>query len=131
MTMTRSMTLTHAQKKKKITFDEGRNKVNYIYYTGDGEKPNPEHSNVLEGKLARNAAKVQQIGNDWQLTHDILFREFKQPVDKGGCGSNWDLLEERLGKVEDPYFSIIGQFWRMLYGEAPRNEELRMQCRKI
>ena len=74
MVITRNM--ARALKKKEITFDERLNKVNYIYYTVNGE--NPEQSNVLEGTLARNAAKVQQIGKDWQLTIDILLREFKK-----------------------------------------------------
>ena len=102
--------------------------VHYIYYTKDGCRPSETMDNVLEGFLAIDAAKIEVLGKDWQKTTDLVYREFRLPLDKGGCNGDWDTLEEKLSNIDEPYWSIIGQLWSTLNGTLPRKEETAISC---
>ena len=97
--------------------------VTFYYVTSDGKLPSKDGSNILEGYEARKKAKEDQIGKDWQQTFDLVFREFNLPIQKGGCGGVWKILEEKISQLEEPDFCLIGQKWRQLYGEKKRKEE--------
>ena len=51
----------------------------------------------------------EKKGRDWQRTSDLICREFKQPIENGGCGGNWNVLQNK--------------FWFNLYKFAKRIEE--------
>jgi len=102
-------------------------KVIYYFVTCDGNLPSPDGCNILEGYAARNKAKENQIGKDWQRTSDLIYREFSLPIESGGCDDRWDILEERIYLLEEPDFCLIGQLWRTLYGEEKRPEEKELE----
>merc|ERR1711934_1166294 len=97
--------------------------VTFYYVTSDGKVPSKDGSNILEGSEARKKAKENKIGKDWQQTFDLVFREFNLPVEKGGCGGLWKVLEEKTSQLEEPDYCLIGQKWRELYGNRAREEE--------
>ena len=35
----------------------------------------------------------EKLGKDWQRTQDLTCREFTVPIEKGGCGRNWRVLQ--------------------------------------
>jgi len=101
--------------------------VTFYYVTSDGQIPSKDGSNILEGYEARKKAKEDQIGKNWQQTFDLVFREFNLPIQKGGCGGIWKILEEKISQLEEPDFCLIGQKWRELYGEKKRKEEEELE----
>jgi len=78
--------------------------VHPIYYSPTGS----DHD-ILEGKDAREFAKVAILGKDWQRTMDLVYREFSIPIELGGCGGQWELLEDKLLLLEEPYWALIGE----------------------
>jgi len=62
-------------------------------------------------------------GNNWIETVDLTCREFNQPISKGGCGGEWNILECKLGQLEEPYWCMIGQLWSRLHPNSKRIEE--------
>ena len=62
-------------------------------------------------------------GTDWQRTTDLICREFKVPIEKGGCGGDWNVLQSKLDELEEPYWYLIGQFWKKLHPSLIRIEE--------
>jgi len=65
----------------------------------------------------------EKKGKNWQRTADLTCREFNLPVEKGGCGGNWNILESKLDELDEPYWLLIGQLWQSLYRGAKRIEE--------
>lgn len=103
----------------------------YNFVTSDGKLPNLDGSNILEGSAAMDKVKENKIGKDWQKTIDLIYREFKMPIEKGGCDENWENLEEKLLLLEEPDFCLIGQFWRQLYGNVERKEEREIEIKEM
>jgi len=65
----------------------------------------------------------EKKGRDWQRTSDLICREFKQPIENGGCGGNWNVLQNKLDELTEPWWYLIGQLWFNLYKFAKRIEE--------
>lgn len=95
----------------------------YYFVTSDEEAPKSDGSNILEGSAAREKAKENKVGKDWQKTFDLIYREFEKPLERGGCDGEWTHLEEKLSELEEPDFCLIGQFWRQKHGDKKRREE--------
>jgi len=94
-----------------------------IEYTRDGATPHPDGSNVLEGAEFRATTKCLVLGDGWQETTDLVYRDFRKPREQGGCSGEWSTLESRLLAIEEPCWATIGQLWGMLHGKTPRLEE--------
>ena len=54
-------------------------------------------------------------GEGWQQTTDLIYREFRIPVIRGGCGGDWKVLESKLDEIEEPYWELIGGLWATLH----------------
>lgn len=109
----------------------GRYRLEYVrcvYYTSDGEAPNDEGTNVLEGQEARDMSKCIALGSDWQKTNDLIYHEFRRPLERGGCGGQWAMLETKLLELEEPCWAAVGQLWGMLHPDTPRREECTCAC---
>tara|TARA_B110000285_G_C14515238_1_gene334093 strand:- start:27 stop:329 length:303 start_codon:yes stop_codon:yes gene_type:complete len=65
----------------------------------------------------------EKKGKDWQRTIDLTCREFKMPIEKGGCGGDWNILESKLDELEEPYWYLIGSLWKNIYKGKKRIEE--------
>ena len=65
----------------------------------------------------------EKLGKDWQRTQDLTCREFTVPVEKGGCGRNWHVLQYKLDKLGEPCWRMIGMLWHSLHPCAKRLEE--------
>lgn len=65
----------------------------------------------------------EKKGKDWQRTSDLICREFKQPIENGGCGGNWNVLQNKLDELTEPWWYLVGQLWFNLYKFAKRIEE--------
>jgi len=59
------------------------------------------------------------IGTDWGLTFDLCYREFTLPLENGGCNSNYDLLVQKVYKLEDPCLYYLGKKWGELQNINP------------
>lgn len=88
---------------KKVTFDECINIRHYEYDRDEDYK--------------------EKRGDDWQRTTDLTCREFKLPLEKGGCGGNWHILQSKLDELKDPYWCLVGQLWQRLFPCIKRIEE--------
>lgn len=62
-------------------------------------------------------------GEGWQQTTDLIYREFRIPVMRGGCGGDWKVLERKLDEIEEPYWELIGGLWATLHPGKKRLEE--------
>ena len=71
----------------------------------------------------RDEEYKEKRGRDWQRTTDLICREFKLPIDKGGCGGDWNVLQSKLDELEEPYWCLIGQLWQKLFPAVKRIEE--------
>lgn len=71
----------------------------------------------------RDADMAEKSGDDWQETQDLVYREFTIPVEEGGCGRNWHILQSKLDKLNEPCWRMIGMLWNTLYPSAKRLEE--------
>lgn len=98
--------------------------IHPIYYTSDCKPPREDNSNVLHGPELRDFKKKFVLGAGYQTTADLVYREFCTPLEKGGCNSDWAVLEAQLLKIEEPCWATIGQLWGTLHGKTPRVEEL-------
>lgn len=65
----------------------------------------------------------EKLGKDWQRTQDLTCREFAIPIEKGGCGRNWRVLQYKLDKLGEPCWRMIGMLWHSLHPCAKRLEE--------
>ena len=65
----------------------------------------------------------EKLGKDWQRTQDLTCREFTVPIEKGGCGRNWRVLQYKLDKLGEPCWRMIGMLWNSLHPCAKRLEE--------
>jgi len=65
----------------------------------------------------------EKKGRDWQRTADLTCREFKLPLENGGCGGDWNVLEMKLDELQEPYWYLIGQLWQRLFPCLKRIEE--------
>jgi hypothetical protein len=65
----------------------------------------------------------EKLGKDWQRTQDLTCREFSMPIEKGGCGRNWHVLQYKLDKLGEPCWRMIGMLWHSLHPCAKRLEE--------
>jgi len=89
--------------KKRVSFEDNI-MIRYYEYLRDEE---------LEEKL----------GKDWQRTQDLTCREFVIPIEKGGCGRNWHVLQYKLDKLGEPCWRMIGMLWHSLHPCSKRLEE--------
>jgi len=71
----------------------------------------------------RDEEYKEKRGRDWQRTTDLTCREFKLPIEKGGCGGDWNVLQSKLDELEEPYWCLIGQLWHKLFPAVKRIEE--------
>jgi hypothetical protein len=71
----------------------------------------------------REEEMEEKLGKDWQRTQDLTCREFTVPVEKGGCGRNWHVLQYKLDKLGEPCWRMIGMLWHSLHPCAKRLEE--------
>lgn len=71
----------------------------------------------------RDEEYVEKRGIDWQRTSDLTCREFKLPLENGGCGGDWNILQSKLDELEEPYWYLIGQLWNRLFPGVKRLEE--------
>ena len=65
----------------------------------------------------------EKLGKDWQRTQDLTCREFTVPIEKGGCGRNWRVLQYKLDKLGEPCWRMIGMLWHSLHPCSKRLEE--------
>ena len=65
----------------------------------------------------------EKLGKDWQRTQDLTCREFSIPIEKGGCGRNWRVLQYKLDKLGEPCWRMIGMLWHSLHPCSKRLEE--------
>ena len=65
----------------------------------------------------------EKLGKDWQRTQDLTCREFTVPIEKGGCGKNWHVLQYKLDKLGEPCWRMIGMLWHSLHPCSKRLEE--------
>jgi len=77
----------------------------------------------LIGKTARDITKFFVLGSGWQQTMDVVNREWRVPIDRGGCGGKWEVLEEKLMAIDEPCWAAVGQLWGHLHQGALRLEE--------
>ena len=89
--------------KKVVTFEED---ITIRYY---------EYDKVEEYE--------EKKGRNWQETTNLICREFKVPLENGGCGGDWNVLQTKLDKLEEPYWYLIGQLWQRLFPCIKRIEE--------
>jgi hypothetical protein len=71
----------------------------------------------------REEEMEEKLGKDWQRTQDLTCREFTIPIEKGGCGRNWHVLQYKLDKLGEPCWRMIGMLWHSLHPCAKRLEE--------
>ncbi len=71
----------------------------------------------------REEEMEEKLGKDWQRTQDLTCREFAIPIEKGGCGRNWHVLQYKLDKLGEPCWRMIGMLWHSLHPCAKRLEE--------
>ena len=78
---------------------------------------------VKEYEYNRVEDKAEKMGKDWQKTQDLIYREFNCPIEDGGCGNKWQILETKLDYLDEPCWQMIGQLWNRLYPCSKRIEE--------
>ena len=71
----------------------------------------------------RDEEYIEKRGVDWQRTTDLIYREFKLPVEMGGCGGDWWVLQGKLDELKEPYWYLIGKLWQQLFPGEKRFEE--------
>jgi hypothetical protein len=71
----------------------------------------------------RDEELEEKLGKDWQRTQDLTCREFVIPIEKGGCGRNWHVLQYKLDKLGEPCWRMIGMLWHSLHPCSKRLEE--------
>ena len=71
----------------------------------------------------RDEDNEEKMGKDWQKTMDLTCREFFMPIEKGGCGRNWSILQEKIDELGEPCWRMIGQLWNRLFPNRRRLEE--------
>lgn len=71
----------------------------------------------------REEEMEEKLGKDWQRTQDLTCREFSIPIEKGGCGRNWHVLQYKLDKLGEPCWRMIGMLWHSLHPCSKRLEE--------
>jgi hypothetical protein len=71
----------------------------------------------------REEEMEEKLGKDWQRTQDLTCREFTVPIEKGGCGRNWHVLQYKLDKLGEPCWRMIGMLWHSLHPCSKRLEE--------
>jgi hypothetical protein len=71
----------------------------------------------------REEEMEEKLGKDWQRTQDLTCREFNVPIENGGCGRNWHVLQYKLDKLGEPCWRMIGMLWHSLHPCAKRLEE--------
>lgn len=71
----------------------------------------------------RDDDNEEKMGKDWQKTMDLTCREFFMPIEKGGCGRNWSILQEKIDELGEPCWRMIGQLWNRLFPNRRRLEE--------
>ena len=120
--------------KKRVRFAATpTTRVCYIVYTTHGSflddtaTPPPaadESQRILEpgGRAARACALLERAGQVDE-TRDLCMRDFARPISRGGCGSDWQLLENKLHQIDYPCWTLIGNLWNVLHGDAPRFDE--------
>ena len=111
------------KKIKKVSFNLNNNQYYELYITTDNEPPNINMTNVLFGLSALDKVKELNIGTGWRETLNLVTREFYLPLDKNGCGGNWEIFEKKINLIEEPDYSLIGLLWKQLNGFKKRNEE--------
>jgi len=79
---------------------------------------------IIHYEYDRNQEYIDKKGKDWQRTHDLRYREFHIPVEKGGCGNNWNVFEKKIDELEEPDWCLVGGLWNKLYPMCKRNEEI-------
>lgn len=80
-------------------------------------------SNVKCYEYFRDDENEEKMGKDWQKTMDLTCREFFMPIEKGGCGRKWSVLQEKLDELGEPCWRMIGQLWNRLFPNRKRLEE--------
>lgn len=63
----------------------------------------------------RDVDMVEKSGENWLETRDLVCREFFMPVELGGCGCKWHILEHKLNALKEPCWRMIGMLWNRLY----------------
>ena len=89
--------------KKRVAFEDNIMIRNYEYF--------------------REEEMEEKLGKDWQRTQDLTCREFTVPIEKGGCGRNWHVLQYKLDKLGEPCWRMIGMLWHSLHPCSKRLEE--------
>jgi hypothetical protein len=89
----------------------------YIYYKSDS-------GIILEDGDARTASIQERRASGYLHTIDLIFRLYRKPLDKGGCGSCWEVFQKKIDEIEEPCWSLVGQHWGSLYGKNQRLEEV-------
>ena len=71
----------------------------------------------------RDEEYEEKRGRDWKITTDLTCREFILPIEKGGCGGDWNVLQCKLDQLDEPCWYLIGQLWQRMYPGIRRIEE--------
>jgi hypothetical protein len=61
-----------------------------------------------------------KLGKDWLRTQDLTYREFALPIERGGCGKNWNILQKKLDELVEPCWMMIGMLRHKLYPTAKK-----------
>jgi len=82
----------------------------------------PETGEQLEGRQARAQAKRDVLGDSWQETFDIVYRNFRGNIN---TIEDFILLEEKVACLPDPCLCFVGEQWRHLARDQhqPRPDE--------
>lgn len=80
-------------------------------------------STVKSYEYFRDDDNEEKMGKDWQKTMDLSCREFFMPIENGGCGGKWMVFQEKVDKLGEPCWRMIGQLWNRLFPNRKRLEE--------
>ena len=101
-----------------------------IFVTKNGELPNEDHSNVLEGSEAISVFKAAKKAIDHKKTSKY-YRKLMSDSNKFDIKNMlnykellWNVFQENVDSLQEPTYSYIGLAWRSLFGRRKRLEEI-------
>ncbi len=74
-------------------------------------------------EYSKNEDIEDKLGKDWLRTQDLTYREFTLPIERGGCGKNWNILQKKLDELVEPCWMMIGMLRHKLYPTAKKLSE--------
>ena len=74
-------------------------------------------------EYSKNEELEDKLGKDWLRTQDLTCREFVLPIERGGCGKNWNILQQKLDDLVEPCWMMIGLLRHKLYPSSRKLNE--------